>query len=67
MKKAVVVLLFTVSLLGAKKANSEEFSGEGRCCQFFEFSCYHPIGMNFPDSIWVTGNFCLPITPPILG
>ncbi|MFC0657944.1 hypothetical protein [Mongoliitalea lutea] len=34
------------------------FAGRGYggvCCQAINRSCWHPIGMNFPDSLWYGG------------
>jgi hypothetical protein len=64
MKKLVfcAVLLLTYSFIsnfgkaqdGSPGENGGSNQWGGLCCQFIPSSCYHPIGLNFPESYWRT-------------
>ncbi len=67
MKKWIIAFLFLSGLSESGSLTAQVVSDAGKCCQFYEFSCYHPIGLNFADSIWINGTVCLPIINPIGG
>lgn len=61
MKKIFYFSLILGSFLVISNSKGQELPPNtygGRCCQMILFSCDHPIGLKFADSIWVSGDSC---------
>ena len=71
MKKVIYFSFILGSFLVMSNSKGQDLPPNtygGRCCQMILFSCDHPIGLKFADSVWISGSICPPqIPPPILN
>ncbi|UZD21477.1 hypothetical protein PBT90_18340 [Algoriphagus halophytocola] len=55
MKKLLVALVMIAGAISFQPSPVEANEWGGLCCKDIPNSCFHPIGMNIPESVWTSG------------